>query len=101
MWSKCIKPEMKTNLFALAMNLLIQASCLSCTTAMRGASAYKYVYNNGYVMDKQQKVVGYYANGYVLDKDRTVCGYYANGYIYDKNREIIATYSNGYVKDAK
>ena len=92
---------MKKKIFAIVIVFPILAVCMSCTATIRNTHIYKYVYNNGYVMDRQQKVVGYYANGRVFNKDRTVCGYYSNGYIYDNNRQIIATYSNGYVKKAK
>ena len=45
-------------------------------------------YRNGYIMDKNNVVVGYYSNGHVLDLEKNIIGYYANGYIYDTRHEV-------------
>ena len=58
-------------------------------------------YRNGYIMDKNNVVVGYYSNGHVLDSEKNIIGYYANGYIYDTRHEVIGNYVNGYIKNLK
>ena len=58
-------------------------------------------YRNGYIMDKNNVVVGYYSNGHVLDLEKNIIGYYANGYIYDTRHEVIGNYVNGYIKNLK
>ena len=58
------------------------------------AAVHLQTYRNGYIMDKNNVVVGYYSNGHVL-------GYYANGYIYDTRHEVIGNYVNGYIKNLK
>ena len=55
-------------------------------------------YRNGYIMDKNNVVVGYYSNGHVLDLEKNIIGYYANGYI---RHEVIGNYVNGYIKNLK
>lgn len=55
------------------------------------------MYNNGYILNKQSKTVGYYSNGYILDKEKKIQGYYSNGYILDKDRNVIGNYANGHI----
>ena len=39
-----------------------------------------------------------YRNGYIMDKNNVVVGYY---YIYDTRHEVIGNYVNGYIKNLK
>ena len=65
------------------------------------AAVHLQTYRNGYIMDKNNVVVGYYSNGHVLDFEKNIVGYYANGYIYDTRHEVIGNYVNGYIKNLK
>ena len=65
------------------------------------AAVHLQTYRNGYIMDKNNVVVGYYWNGYLLDLEKNIIGYYANGYIYDTRHEVIGNYVNGYIKNLK
>ena len=53
------------------------------------AAVHLQTYRNGYIMDKNNVVVGYYWNGYLLDLEKNIIGYYANGYIYDTRHEAL------------
>ena len=68
--------------------------CSCVTTSLQ-------TYRNGYIMDKNNVVVGYYSNGHILDLEKNIIGYYANGYIYDTRHEVIGNYVNGYINNLK